>query len=175
MEPQHHSERDTCHVILFGRDGTEILLNHSDAGCSLLSVEIPRWERVPENLTAIVKRESQCDAVCLFTPKSSPKDRASSIDHYEVMESWRDRASVSQTVWKPINSLSLNSFVNPQEFTRIEQCLRELEGYECAPSSPFARRGWFSGLRDWTAQVIRPLGLYLSDSFRQYNASPSST
>jgi len=160
-------------VIVFGRDGTEILLNHSDAGFSLLSVEIPRWERVAENLTAIVKQESHCDAVCLFSPKCSPEGVTSNIDHYEVMECWRDQTRVSRTVWKPINSLTLDSFVRPQEFKTIEQSLRELEGYECDPSSPFARRGWFRGLRDWTAQIIRPLGLHLSDSFRQYNASPS--
>jgi len=55
----------------------------------------------------------------------------------------------------------------------LEQCLQQLKDHECDPLSPFARRGWLGGLRDWTTQVIRPLGLELADSFRQYNASPA--
>jgi thiamine kinase-like enzyme len=173
MAPQQQSERETHRVIVFGRDGTEILLHHSDAGFSLPSVEIPRWERVAENLAATVKRERGCDAVCLFTPSGCSGDRASNVDRYQVMECWRGGGIEAETVWKPISSLSPNCFLHPEEFKTIQQSLHELEGYQCGPSSPFARRGWLSELRHWTSQIIRAQGLELTESFRQYNAGPT--
>lgn len=160
-------------MIVLGRDGTEVLLKTAESGFAFPAVEIPRWERLAENLTAALKRDSGCDAVCLFTPRCSPAERTSNVDHYEVMECWRDREIAAGTMWAPISSLSSNSFLNPEEFRTFEECLHRLNEYECDQSSPFARRGWLSDLRDWTAQVIRPLGLELTGPLRQYNASPA--
>ncbi|MGC2367771.1 MAG: phosphotransferase [Candidatus Sulfotelmatobacter sp.] len=173
MDSQEQSERETCRVIVLGRDGTEVLLKTGEPGFAFPAVEIPRWERLAENLTAAVKEDWGCDAICLFTLECSPKDRTSNVEYYEVMECWRDRGIAAGTVWMPISSLSPNSLLNPEEVRAFEECLHRLNGYECDQSSPFARRGWLSELRDWTAQIIRPLGLELTGPLRQYNASPA--
>jgi len=173
MESQERFEREICRVIVLGRDGTKVLLNIAKPGFAFPAVEIPRWERLADNLTTALKRDWGCEAVCLFTPKCSPEDRTSNVDHYEVMECWRDGGIAARTVWAPISSLTPNSFLNPEEFRTFEQCLHRLNVYECDESSPFARRGWLSELQDWTAQTIRALGLELTDSFRQYSASPA--
>lgn len=160
-------------MILLGRDRTEILLWRSDVGLALPTVEILRWERVAESLTSIVKRGLGCDAICLFTPNRSREDSTSNLSRYEVMECWRDGGSTGGTTWKAINSLNPRRFQHAEEFKTIEQCLHQLEGYECDPSCPFARSRWISELRGWAAETIRPLGLELTDSLRQYNASPT--
>ena len=68
MESQEQSERETCRVIVLGRDGTEVLFKTGEPGFAFPAVEIPRWERLAENLTAAVKEDWGCDAICLFTP-----------------------------------------------------------------------------------------------------------
>ena len=173
MESQEQSEREMCRVIVLGRDGTEVLLKIAEPGFAFPAVEIPRWERLAENLTAALRRDWGCDAVCLFSPNQSSEDRDSNGKHYEVMECLCERGRKDKTVWKPIRSLTADSFQNEAEFRILEQCLHQLDRYERDPSSPFARRGWLAELRRWTGEVIRPLGLELTGPFCQYNASPS--
>jgi len=160
-------------VIVLSRNRTEVLLKIVASGFAFPVVEIPRWERLAENLTAAVKEDWGCDAICLFTLECSPEDRTSNVDRYEVMECWRGRGIAAGTMWAPISSLTSNSFLNPEEFRTFEECLHRSNGYESDQSSPFARRGWLSDLRDWTAHVIRPLGLELTGPLRQYNACPA--
>jgi hypothetical protein len=173
VESQEQSERQSCRVIVLGRDGTEVLLKIAEAGFAFPAVEIPLWERLAENLTAALTRDLGYDAVCLFTTDHSLEDGNTNGNHYEVMECWRDGGRKDETMWKPIRSLTADSFQKEAEFRILEQCLHQLDRYERDPSSPFARRGWLAELRRWTAGIIRPLGLELTGSFCQYNAGPS--
>jgi Phosphotransferase enzyme family len=171
VESQEQSDHESCRVIVLRRDGTEVLLTGTEPGLAFPAVEIPRWERLAENLTAAL-RDWGCDAVCLFTPDRLSQDEDSNGKHYEVMECWRDRGRKDERVWKPIRSVTADSFQNEAEFRIFEKCLVRLDGYERDPASPFARRGWLASLRNWTADFIRPLGLELTGPFRQYNAGP---
>jgi hypothetical protein len=173
VESQEQSEREICRVIVLGRDGTEVLLRIAEPGFAFPAVEIPRSERLAEHLTAALRKDWGCDAVCLFTPNHSSEDGDSNGKHYEVTECWHDGGRKDETVWKPIRSLTADSFQNEAEFRILEECLQQLDRYERDPSSPFARRGWLAELRRWTADTIRSLGLELTGPFCQYNASPS--
>ena len=171
MENQEQSERETCHVIVLGPDGTDVLVKFTQSGFVFPLVEIPRWERWADNLTAAVRRDWGCEAVCLFTPNNS--SQVGNPGHrYEVMECWRDE-HMRGTDWKPAYSLAADSFEAEAEFRTLVRCLHELDGYEHDPTSPFAQRGWPARVRGWAADAIRPLRLELGLSFRQYNASPS--
>jgi Phosphotransferase enzyme family len=173
VESQEQSEREMCRVIVLGRDGNEVLLKITEPGFAFPAVEIPRWERLAEHLTAALRRDWGCDAVCLFTPNHSSEDGNSNGKHYEVTECWHEGGRKDETVWRPIRCLTVDSFQNEAEFRILEQCLHQLDRNGSDPSSPFARRGWLAELRRWTAEVIRPLGLELTGPFCQYNASPS--
>jgi hypothetical protein len=173
VESQEQSEREICRVIVLGRDGAEVLLKSAELGFAFPAVEVPRWERLAENLTAALRRDWGCDAVCLFTPNHSSEDRDSNGKHYEVMECWHFGGRKGETVWKEILSLTADSFQDEAEFRTFQQALRELDGYKHDPSSPFATSGWLPSLRDWTADVIRPFGLELTGPMRQYNGGPS--
>lgn len=173
MKSPEQPECQIFRVIVLGRDRTEVLLNIAKPGFAFPAVEIPRWERLAENLTAAVRKDWGCDATCLFTPNLSSEDGNSNDKHYEVMECLREGGRKEETVWKPIRSLTSDSFQNESEFRMFGQCLYQLDQYESDPSSPFARRGWLAGLLDWTADVIHPLGLELTGAWRQHNASPS--
>jgi Phosphotransferase enzyme family len=173
MESQERFERETWHAIVLRCDGTEVLLKIAEPGFSFPAVEIPRWERLAENLTAALRRHCACDTVCLFTPNLSPGDGKSTDRHYEVMECWRDEGRTRETAWESIPSLTADSFRDEADFRIFKQCLHQADRYERDPSSPFARKGWLAELRRWTSEVIRPLGLELSGPLCQYNASPS--
>ena len=171
MEFQKQCERETCRVIVFNRHGNDVLLKFTEAGFVFPCVEIPRWERLAENLTAALKKDFGCDAVCLFTPNNSSHEDNTSRHRYEVMECWRDQHGRG-TDWKPVHSLSGDSFEDKAEFRILTECLHELDRYGHDPSSPFAQRGRLTSVRGWAAEAIRPLGLELGPSFLQYNASP---
>jgi Phosphotransferase enzyme family len=173
VESQEQSEREIRRVIVLGRDGTEVLLKIAEHGFTFPAIEIPRRERLAENLTAALRRNLGCDTVCLFTPNHSSEDGNSNGKHYEVMECWRDGGCRDTSVWKPILSLTADSFENETEFRILEHCLYQLDRYEFDPTSPFARKGWLAELRRWTAEVARPFGLELTGAFCQYNAGPS--
>ncbi|HVO63732.1 MAG TPA: hypothetical protein VMT53_22605, partial [Terriglobales bacterium] len=142
MNSQPQSERETWRAIVFSSDGTKALLKVSEGGFVFPSVEIPRWERLAENLTAALEKQWGCEAVCLFTLNDSSQHGGTN-DSYEVMECWRDDAHSSDTVWQPIDSLTLDSFEDPAEYRIFERSFEQLDRYERDPSSPFARRGSF--------------------------------
>lgn len=173
MGPQPQSDRETCRVIVLGRDREDVLLRVSQSAFFLPSVEVPRGQRLAEHLTAGLSRDFGCEAVCLFSPKNPSSGSESIGTHYEVMECVHDEECAGGTVWNPIGSLVERSFQDNAEFRMIEQCLKELDCYEQDLSSPFVKRGWFAELRNWIAEILRSQGLELTGRFRQYNASPS--
>lgn len=173
MNFEQQSERETYRLIVFGRDGTEVLVKRSEDGFILPLVEIPRRQRVAEKLTTALKREWGCDAICLFPLDCSVDDRNSRGDHHQVLECWRDGKLRAETEWTPVLSLSADSFAHGADFRTLLLCLHQLERYERDPSSPFARKGWLSVLQAWASAVIHPLGLELTGSLGQFNASPA--
>jgi hypothetical protein len=173
VQSQQQSERETCGVIVFGKNGREILVRNTEGAYLLPTVEIPRWKRVAENLTAAVRREWGCDAVCLFSPNTSSQDGNSQEHRYEVMQCGQDAKCSIETAWLPIHSISATSFLRMEQFRAVEQCLAELDTYEGDRSKPFARRGWLGELREWIGCVIGPLGLELTGPSHHYNASPT--
>ena len=82
MESTQQSDRDTYRAIVLGQGGNELLLNPVSDGFRLPSVEIPRWQRIAENLTAAMRKEWGHEVVCLFEPDPSAPI-FSAADHYQ--------------------------------------------------------------------------------------------
>jgi hypothetical protein len=163
----------TVRVIAFSRCGNEILSVPGGDGLHLPTVLIPSCERFGEILTAAMRRQWNCEVICLFTPAiESCQDRG---HHHHVVECWREMGTDSlQTRWVSIPSLTQNSFANAEDYSAVQQSLdeRNQDGRE-RRLRPFAQPGWFRQLRAWVSEAIAPLGLELTDAFRQLNASPS--
>lgn len=173
MESQEQSDRETHRVILFSRDRENVLLKVGEAGFLFPWVDIPRWERLAQNLTAAVRKDCGCNGVSLFTPTDSSLGYESNGIHYQVMECWHEEGRAREAVWKSIRSLTELSFQDKKEFRALEHCLRESDCAERDPFSHFVKRGWLAELCRWTTEVIRPLGFELTGPFCQYNAGPS--
>ena len=174
MVTAKQNECESYRVIMFGRSGTEVLLVPGGGRFALPCVEIPRWQRVAENLTAAVMVDWGEEVVCLIEPDVSASTNATGL-RYQATEHRRAVGKPKMpTQWVPFSALAHDSLIGASDYLAIQQsiALCSAEGKE-SPSNPFARLGWFKELSEWVEVVIEPLGFHLNGNVRQLNASPS--
>jgi hypothetical protein len=168
------NERETYRVIVLSRDGAKVLLVSDGERRMVPSVEIPRWQRVAEHLTAAVESNWGEEVVCLFEPETEPSADGT-VTRYQAAEHLCTRSNPRMpTYWVPVSMLSQDSLADVGDYSAIKQvtavCNREKGA---ASAGPFSRLGWFSELRNWIESVVEPIGLHLNGRFQQLNASPS--
>jgi hypothetical protein len=163
------NELETYRVIVLDRSGTEVLLVPNGQYHILPRVEVPRWQRVAENLTTAIKSEWGQEVVGLF---ELPATNSGTL--YFAAESLRlRRDSDVPTRWVPISALGQDS-LEPRDYAAIDEVSKVSKGeIGGAFVGPFARPGWFCDLRNWIDSVIEPMGFHANGEFRQLNASAS--
>lgn len=166
-EPEHEAYR----VIVFGSDGGEVLLSHSDAGLRFPGVTIPRCQRVAENVTIAMKRQWAEEIVCLFEP-DLPFVRQDN-SRYVAARHWKtSEESAAPLQWVTVNNLGPNSFAESTDYSALQTALGQCVSGNHAPASgPFVRFSWFQELYEWIGEVLSQRGLHLSGGFKQLNAS----
>jgi hypothetical protein len=174
LTTQEQTECETYRVVVLDQSGTEVLVVPDGDRFALPSVNIPRWQRVAENLTTAVKTDWGEEVVCLFEPDAPASTDATAI-HYQAAEHWRVSGQPKMpTQWAPASTLSEELLVDPSDYLATRQFITECNaGTQNSTAGPFARIGWFKELREWVETVIEPLGFHLNGNFRQLNASPS--
>jgi hypothetical protein len=174
MESTQQSDRETYRAIVFGQGGNELLLKPAGEVFLLLSVEVPRWQRLAENMTVAIRNEWGQEAICLFNPDISAPVTAPSDHNYQVMECSGPARLHPGAEWVHVSSLSERTFADPADQVAVQRSLAECDrDAGAAALGPFARLGWFRELQGWIEEVIGPLGFHLAGSFSQLNASPS--
>lgn len=161
-------------MIVLGRRGAEVLLVPNGKRHMLPWVEIPRWQRVAENVTVGVKSDWGEEVVCLFDPATEPRTD-DDVTRYHAAERLRTCGNPKMpTQWVPLSALCQDSLIETRDYAAIKQvvgvCHREIEGLS---AGPFARIGWFRELRNWIQAVIEPMSFDVNGEFRQLNASAS--
>jgi len=175
MKEVHQSDRELYHIILLSSDAKKIMLIPSNDGFLLPLIEIPRWQRVAQNLTAEVQTQCGCNAVCLFTSENTGLEEFPKTNH-QVMEYCRPATKPkgnSRGEWVQVAALSRQDFVDPQDHVELQRALTRLEDTRSSSSWPFTSLGWFQRLHVWVEDAISPLGLRLNGTFSQLNASRS--
>jgi hypothetical protein len=168
------NECEPYRVIVLGKNGTEVLLVPNGDRFALPSVNIARWQRVAENLTAAVKTDWGEEVICLIEPDVSASANGTQIRYQAAEHCSASGNPKVPTQWVPLSALSQDSLTGASDYLAIQQsiALCSAEGKE-STSGPFARLGWFQDLREWVEAVIEPLGFHLNGNVRQLNASPS--
>src|SRR5882757_9683750 len=113
-------------------------------------VEIPRWQRVAENLTVAVEHNWGEEVLCLFNHDTdSPTD--GTVTRYQAAEHLCTRSNPRMpTYWAPVSILSQDSLADGSDYAAIKQVTAVCNGeMGAAFAGPFSRLGWFSELRDW--------------------------
>lgn len=167
--------KDLYRLLLLRRKGSELLVAGGRPPFTLPCVEIPRWERVAENVIAAVSKRYGISATCLFTPERLAHTTGGDQPLYQVMETREAKvAAADETSWLPVNSLLNQSFADGQDFAAITDTLRQIADFQKGKTiGPFGRPGWIEELSSWVQREIEPYGLRLNGEFRQLNASPT--
>lgn len=175
MPTEPHQERETRRVILLRGTNPEVLVGFDGAHPAFPQVEIPRWQRVAENLTAAVRENCGIHAVSLSSLEAPPAESSSQQIHYEIMEPCgpADEAPRGKH-WVAIGGLLESAFRDVCDFQAVRQAIAQvMVRSEDTAREPFGRLGWYPELQRWVQEQIGTQGLHLNGRFRQINACPS--
>jgi hypothetical protein len=167
--------QDLYRLLMLRKSGSELLVASERPPFTLPCVEIPRWERVAENLTEAVRKRYGISAICLFTLDLSDATANGEPPIYQVMEI-REAAIVPSNEMRslPLDSISGQSFADEQDRVATAKTLRQIARFQGGEAiGPFGRPGWIEELFSWVQHEIEPYGLRLTGNFRQLNASPT--
>src|SRR5882672_1796305 len=147
MESIQQSDRETYRAIVLGQGGNELLLKSTGEGFLLLSVEIPRWQRLAESMTVAIRNEWGQEAICLFNPDVSAPVTAP--DHnYQVMECSGPARPRPGAEWVHVSLLSQRTFADPADQVAVQRSLAACDrDAGVVPLGPFASLGWFRELQ----------------------------
>lgn len=175
MEQSQQSEKEIYRVIVLRQSGPELLLARNESGFCLPEVEVPRWQRVAEDLNAAMTNTWGEEVVCLFAIDAGFPLDGEHVVHYQVAEHWRcSGKSAVPTQWVSVGALHQDVSVDASDYAAIQRSIAECDDWARKPvAGPFAQLGWFKELCNWISEVTAPRGFHLNGNFRQLNASPS--
>jgi hypothetical protein len=168
------NEREIYRVIVLSPGATKVLLVPNGQRHILPYVEIPRWQRVAENLNVAVRRDWGEEVVCLFEPETEPPADGI-VTRYQAAEHLCTRSNPRMpTCWVPVSVLSQDSLPDARDYAAIKQVRTLCDGGMGAESAGlFSRLGWFNEARNWVDSVVESMGLHVNGRFQQLNASAS--
>ena len=167
--------QDFYRLLVLQKSGSEVLVASEQPPFTIPCVEIPRWERVAENLIEAVKKRYGISAFCLFMPKCPGTTASGEPTLYQVMET-RGGGTLfpDEMRWLPLDSISDQSFADEQDLAAITNMLRQIAGFQSGEAiAPFGKPGWIKELFSWVQHEAEPYGVRLTGDFRQINASPT--
>ena len=168
MSSNLQTDQESYRLIVTRSNASEILLRpHGDVWC-LPSVEIPQGQRIAEQLTAQLYAQCGCRAYCLLVP-----NLAAWLPRCSVMEATDlEQISPAGMCWKPLDVATCVAVDPAEDRTALETSIKEWAEYRREPSqAPFTKPGWLSELFAWVRQQLARLGVRLTGSFTQLNAS----
>lgn len=173
MPASQEQEMESWRILLFARNGVEMLLFRTFSGFRLPELQIPRWQRTAPNLNAEAKRVWQLDTVALFPLKISPAGGSPGCK-YHVMEVCRvEELTRIAPDCLMVSDLKEEAFADPRDFLAVQRAMR-FEGVSSKESlEPFAEFGSFEKLCRWVRSQLQSAGLRWNGHFCQLQASPS--
>lgn len=170
--PSHPDIADTYRTLIVRSGATEILLSPKNSGWTLPCVDIPKHQRVAEQLTHEIRNVWGLETFCLLVPSSDPRDPSRDAPSAILECVDQSQAAPEGTCWMPAHA-AVDS-CGAEETAAIRHAFAELASYNSGEKpGPFAKPGWLRELFRWVYEQTAPLGMRLTGNFRQYNASPA--
>ncbi len=175
MRMKPHEDCETRRIILLRGKNPEVLLGIEGMHRNLPQVEILRWQRVAENLTAALRETCGIEGVSVSSLEGLPAEPGSQQIYYEIMEPISLDANVPrEKEWVAIDGLVESRFRDPGDFHAVRQAITQCMAHaEDTTRGPFGRLGWFPDLKNWVQENIATHRLHLNGRFRQVNACPT--
>jgi Phosphotransferase enzyme family len=164
----------TYRLIITRRNASEVLLLPSGSRWALPCVSVRPLRRLANELNSATARTWNLETYCLLPRARTGSDTNAAV-HCAVLEAVRhsDRAPAG-SYWMARMIAATRCGVEENQL--VAQALGELDSYaKRERAGPFARPGWLGDLFGWAQQQMDPLGLRLTGSFQQFNASPTFT
>jgi Phosphotransferase enzyme family len=175
MNRDEQTDREIYRLIITRRRAAEILLEPSGSGWGLPRLEVQSGQRLAEQLTAGTKEEWCLETYCLFIPGYVTAPENALREKYVLMESIKQNDSApTSTYWVPSTVAIREATLPGDECAAVRSSLQEVGHYVAEPlAGAFGRPGWIKELFQWVQDQIDPLRLWLTGSFKQFNASPA--
>lgn len=163
---------DTYRLIITRRSASEILLVPRGRTWTLPLVEIERHQRIAEQLNSEAARVWGIETYCLFCSRDAESSQPEPCS-FAVMESVKQNAAPPpEASWMPSSAAA--EYCGLADAAAVRTALAEMSAYLTGQKrGPFSRPGWMRDLFAWTNEQLMPLGIRLTGTFRQLNASPT--
>jgi hypothetical protein len=166
-------DQDLFRILLYRNRATELLVETSSGAFRLPFFQIPAHTRLADELTQSIRASWNLQTYCLFTLPS--RIASSSNGRHAVLEARGSRTEPPNGMrWVGVAMLSANDFEDGVDFATLRDSLAVIEGYARGElHGTFGRPGWLRDVTEWVETEANALGLSLTGSFRQLNASPT--
>jgi len=168
MSASSQLDHDLFRILLYRRNGKELLLEHHDQGLALPDIPIPPYTRIAQQITQAIRKDWKLQTCCLF----SIGDRNNLA--YVVELCGAVGTHPANTNWLPIHTLVERDFREARDFHAIEIATKRFD--QCRnkeTAEPFGRLGWVRDVTEWVESKATQIGLQLNGNFQQFNASPA--
>jgi Phosphotransferase enzyme family len=159
-------DHDFLRILLYRKNGKELLLRHHSESFALPAIPIPRHSRAAQRITEAIRKDWKLDSCCLFPVggRNSPA--------YAVELCGEVATHPAKTRWLPVDSLAERDFSEVQDFHAVDTATKHFDQYRSAgANSPFGKFGWLRDVIGWVESNATRLGVHLTGEFQQFNAS----
>ncbi len=174
LVPTQH-ETDAWRILLFARNGAEVLILKRPLGLGLPVLHIPRHQRVASALNLEAKRTWDLETVCVAPFSISHPDRASGAVHYHIVEALgsKDLRRIAPKTMT-VAALKADAFLDVRDYLAIRRAMK-LDTSDFLPGQmgPFSECGAFQHISSWIDEQLEPLGRRRDGTFHQLHANES--
>jgi len=168
---QTNLDIDAWRILLFARNGAELLVMKQPQGLGLPVLRIPRHERLAASLNAEVLRRWNLASVSVAPFRIAHPDRTVGEAPYYVMEV-RKPEELSRIAPKVMDvaALEAHAFSDVRDYLAIRLAMK-LDDSPCDSEGPFRAFGSFQKISGWVEEQLEPLGRKWEGSFDQWHAT----
>ena len=159
-------------ILLFAKNGAELLVLKRALGLCLPVLRVPRDERIARSLNAEAQRSWNLETVCVAPITIPLPDRASGDARYYIMEVRRPE-ELSRIAPKTVDVATLkpHAFSDTRDFQAVRRAMK-LEANATPPDhdGPFSDFAAFQRISEWVREQLKLSGRQWDGSFRQLHA-----
>jgi hypothetical protein len=160
-------QMDSYRLIVFDSLGTAVLLESREGEYYLPRIEVPKFTRPAQEVTALLQESWGLSSVFLF---SGLLENPSDASYFAAIESQDGIGHHPREMgWFTIHhAFSRLLLAKPERQALKASYQKAVNRKQGGDQEPFCRVGWMNNLKDWVGGRIAPLGMKI-EGFQQLN------
>jgi len=168
-------QNDSWRILLFARNGAEVLVLKRPRGLCLPVLQIPRHERVAAALNLEMKRTWNLETFCIAPFSVAHPDQTSGVVHYYLVEvpGCEDLRRIAPKTMT-LDALKAEAVSDVRDYLAIRRAMK-LDAVHLPPEQPgpFSECGAFQQISAWVEEQLQPRGRKWDRTFHQLHAGQS--